>query len=103
MPEFKKEYSKLENYLWHKLELLEERGQLGNEIGGEIKFNGKARAYPKELLEEFSSLMLGEVKEMKINDKVDFEAVASDIFKMAEKDYILSIKWDRKIRDYDIS
>lgn len=102
MPEFRKEYSKLENYLWHKLELLEERGQLGMELGGEIKFNGKAGNYPKELMKEFPSLKLGEVKDMRINDRIDFEATASDIFRIAEKGYILSMKWDRKMRDYDI-
>ena len=101
MPEFKREYAKIENYLWHKLELLEERGQLGMDIGGEIKFNGKAGTYPKALVKEFPSLKLGNVKEMRVNDRVDFETTASDIFKIVDKDYILSVKWDRKIRDYD--
>jgi len=94
---------KLGGYLNHKLILMDENGLLDELISGEIKFNGKAKDCPTKLLDKYSDLELGELKEQKINDRIDFETHARTIYEIAEEDYIMAISWDRKIRDYDIA
>lgn len=95
------DYSSIGGYLWKKLKWMEASDLLEEEIGGEIKLDGHASDLLDQFKLDFPEVELGEVRVRKRWDRVDFTTKAKYIKDIAQKDYILGIKWDRKIRDYD--